>query len=289
MTGLTPGRHGPPPERDASVAPLLRAVSQWVVGVVLAVLLALLFLAISAVQLSAEGAGQRLLRRQVAITTNIDAILPDIQTQLQEQARAGPADPLRVPDFPIPVELPRQDALSLEGLELRERILSEAGARLYEDGMSAWADGDPAGEQDIEAISVAGALERGMGLITDENHDRILIAAIVLAVLSAAFAVLLMTSVRSWGRLIALSAVTIGAALPLLAAAVGVRFAFRTAEEEADPFVSGLLDLGVEAMWVPILNSLVLTLLGFAVMGVTLVLMWASSRLTARSLDTPAA
>ncbi|MEE8201092.1 MAG: hypothetical protein V3R29_07975, partial [Candidatus Acidoferrales bacterium] len=105
----------------------------------------------------------------------------------------------------------------------------------------------------------------------------------------AAFAVLLMTSVRSWGRLIALSAVTIGAALPLLAAAVGVRFAFRTAEEEADPFVSGLLDLGVEAMWVPIRNSLVLTVLGFAVMGMTLVLMWASSRLAARSLDTPAA
>ncbi len=289
MTGLTPGRHGPPPERDASVAPLLRAVSQWVVGVVLAVLLTLLFLAISAVQLSAEGTGQRLLRRHVAITTNIDAILPNIQAQLQEDARGGGAEQVPVPDFPILVELPREDALSLEGLDLRERILKDAGARLYEHGMSAWAPDDPAGEQDIEAISVAGALERGMGLITEENHDRILIAAIVLAVLSAAAAVLLMTSVRSWGRLIALSAVTIGAALPLLAAAVGVRFAFRTAEEEADPFVSGLLDLGVEAMWVPILNSLVLTLLGLAVMGMTLVLMWATSRLAARSLDTPAA
>ena len=289
MTGPTPGRHGPPPEPGPTVAPLLRVVSQWVVGVVLAILLTLLFLAISAVQLSAEGAGQRLLRRHVAITTNIDAILPNIQTQLQEDARGGGAEQVPVLDFPILVELPRQDALALEGLELRERILGEAGVRLYEDGMSAWTPDDPAGEQDIETISVAGALERGMGLITDENHDRILIAAIVLAVLSAAAAALLMTSVRSWGRLIALSAVTIGAALPLLAAAVGVRFAFRTAEEEADPFVSGLLDLGVEAMWVPILNSLVLTLLGFAVMGVTLVFMWASSRLAARSLDTPAA
>ena len=279
----------PPSRPGATVTPLLRAVSQWLIGAVLAVLLTLLFLVVNAVQLSSESVGQRILRRSVAVSTNIDAILPDLQAGLQEEAQGGGADPVRLPDFPIPVDIPSDEALSLEGAALRERILSEAAARLYKDGMSSWADSDPKAEQNIETISIAGALKRGLGLITDKNHDRLLIAAAVLGFLSAALAALLVASVRSWGRLIALSAVTIAAALPSLAAAVAVRFGFRTAQEEADPFVSGLLDLGVEAMWVPIQNYLALTVLGFTVMLLTLVFIWASSRVAAGSADTPAA
>ncbi len=281
----------PSADNGSTLTPLLRAASQWVIGVALAVLLMLLFLAINAVQLSSEGTGQRILRWSVAVSTDIDAILPDLQAALQEEAREGDADPVRVPDFPIPVKIPRDEALSLERAALRERVLSEAGALLYRDGLSAWADADPDPEveQDIETISVVGALKRGLGLITDKNHDRMVIAAVVLGLLSALFAVLLVASMRSWGRLVALSAVTIGAALPSLAAAVGVRFGFRTAQEEADPFVFGLLDLGVEAMWVPIRNYLALTVLGFTVMLLTMVLIWVSARQAARSVDTPPA
>jgi hypothetical protein len=222
------------------------------------------------------------------VSTNIDAILPDLQAALEAEAREGDADQVRLPDFPIPVDIPRDEALSLPGGALRERILSEAGATLYRDGMSAWAGADDGGDQGIERISVTGALENGLGLITAKNHDRIVIAAVVLGILSALLAALLATSVRSWGRLVALSAATIAAALPLLAAAVGVRFAFRTAQEEADPFVYGLLELGVEAMWVPIANYLALTVLGLTVMLLAIVLIWASSRRATSPVDTPA-
>ena len=281
----------PPADRPPSpaVTPLIRAVSQWLVGAVLAVTLALLFLAINAVQLSSEGVGQRLLGRSVAISTNIDAILPDLQTALREEAQEGDADPVRVPDFPIPVELSRDEALSLEGTALREHILEEAAARLYQDGMSAWAAGDPEAEQDIELISITGALQRGLGLVTAKNHDRFVVAAAVLGFLSAVLGVALLASVRSWGRLIALSTVAIAAALPSLATAVAIRFGFRTAQEEADPFVSGLLDLGVEAMWIPIRNYLALTVLGFTALLLTLVFIWASSRQPASSVDSPTA
>lgn len=277
-----------------AAAPLLRAVSQWLIGVALAVLLTLLFLAVSAVQLSSEGAGQRLLRRSVAVSTNIDAVLPEIQTALREQARSAEGDTVRVPDFPVPVDLPREEARTLKGEALRQRILELAAARLYDDGTSAWAATDPDARQQIETVSVAGALDRGLGLITSRNHDRLVVIAVVLGVLSAMCAALLLVSMRSWGRLIALSAATIVAALPLLAAAVAVRFAFRTAQEEADPFVWGLLDLGVEAMWVPIRNYLALTVLGITAMLLTLVLMWAGSRWGARhvgaaGVDTPRA
>jgi hypothetical protein len=58
--------------------------------------------------------------------------------------------------------------------------------------------------------------------------------------------------------------------------------------------VWGLLELGVEAMWVPIRNYLALTVLGFTVLLLTLVFIWAGSRLSprspgARGVDTPAA
>ncbi len=278
----------PPADNGSTLKPLLLAASQWLIGASLAVMLTLLFLAITAVQLSSQSVGERILRRSVAVSTNIDAILPDLQVALKEEAREGEADQVRLPDFPIPVDIPRDEALALEGRALRERILNEAGATLYREGMSAWADADDDGVQSIDTISVAGALERGLGLIMEKNHDRMVIAAVVLGFLSAALAALLMASVRSWGRLIALSTATIAAALPLLAAAVGVRFAFRTAQEEADPFVYGLLELGVEAMWVPIRNYLALTVLGFAVVLVALVFIWASSRWATSPADTPA-
>ncbi|MCH7576276.1 MAG: hypothetical protein IH822_00525 [Chloroflexi bacterium] len=276
----------PSADNGSTLKPLLLAASQWLIGASLAVMLTLLFLAITAVQLSSQSVGERILRRSVAVSTNIDAILPDLQVALKEEARVGNADQVRLPDFPIPVDIPRDEALVLEGRALRERILNEAGATLYREGVSAWADADDDGDQRIETISVAGALKRGLGLIMDENHDRMVIAAVVLGFLSAALAALLMASVRSWGRLIALSTVTIAAALPLLAAAVGVRFAFRTAQEEADPFVYGLLELGVEAMWVPIRNYLALTVLGFAVVLVALMFIWASSRWATSAADT---
>ena len=277
------------PSGSGSFAPLLRAASQWTIGAALAVLLTLFFVAISAVQLSSEGSGQRLLRRSVAVSTDIDAVLPDIQTGLREAARQGSGETVRVPDFPIPLDLTRDEALSLEGPSLRERILSLASDRLYEDGMSAWSAGDQDARQSIETISVPGAFKRGLGLITAQNHDRMVIAAIVLGVLSAVCAALLVASVRSWGRLVALSAVVIVAALPLLAAAVAVRYAFRTAQEEADPFVWGLLELGVEAIGVPIRNYLALTALGFTVLLLTLMFIWAASRWPQRRAHTPAA
>ena len=271
----------------STVSPLLRAASQWLIGAILAVALTLFLLAITAVQLSSNGVGQRILRGSVAVSTNIDAILPDLQAALREQARERDADPVRVPDFPIPVDIPRDDALSLEGTALRERVLRESAARLYEDGMSAWAEADLKGKRDIELVSTAGLIERGLGLITAKNHDRMVIAAAALGSLAAVFAVLLMASARSWGRLIALSTVTIAAALPSLAAAVAIRFGFRTAQEEADPFVAGLLDLGVEAMSVPIRNYLALTVLGFTVMLLTLAFMWAGARNGTGSVDSP--
>lgn len=268
-------------------APLLRIAFQWLLGAALVVILVALFVGINGVQLTSRGTGERLLRRAVAVTTDVDALLPDLERDLQQAARDSGVATVRVPNFPIPVDFERDEAGGLKGDELRQRILEQAARRLYDDGMSAWAAADPESQRDIETISTAGILDRGLGLITEENHWRIVIATAVLGFLALVVAAALVMTVGPYARLAALSGVTLIAALPSLAAVVATRFAFRTAEEEADPFVEGLLDLGVSAMWLPIRNYLALSVLAFAVLAVSLALTWARARSSPPSPASP--
>lgn len=258
--------------------PFLRVASQWLLGVILAIVLSGLFLAVMAMQLTAAGTGQRILRRAVADTTQIDAVLPGIQAGLREAAQDSDGERVAVPDFPIPVELAREEAFQLQGAELRARLLDESARRLYQNGMSAWAAADPEAEQDIETISTVGALHWGLGLITEGNHTRLVIAASVLGALAVVLAILLISTVRSYTRLIALGAATLAAALPSLAAVIAIRFVFRSAEEEADPFVTSLLSLGVDSVSVPLRNYLALSALSFAVIGVAGFFVWWQAR-----------
>ena len=121
-----------PSASRSTIAPLLRAVSQWLIGVALAALLTLFFVAISAVQLSSEGAGQRLLRRSVAVSTDIDAVLPDLQAALQGARHGDRLDALsrvgiggRPGGHPVlvePVGGLREDSLSQRGALQPERL-----------------------------------------------------------------------------------------------------------------------------------------------------------------------
>ncbi len=258
---------------------LLRTASQWLLGVLLAVVLMGLFVTVAAVQVTSKDTGQRLLRRAVAVTTQLDAVLPGLQQSLRQAARDSDSQQVPVPDFPIPVEVPRDEALRMSAAELRARLLDESARRVYDDGMSVWAAADPEARQQIETISTTGAVRHGLGIITDEVHTALVIAASVLGALAGLLALLLISSVRSgYARLAALGAAVLGAALPLLAAAVAIRFGFRTAQEEADPFVDGLLDMGVDAMWVPIRDYLALSALGFAAIAVAALALWWQGR-----------
>jgi len=256
----------------------LKIASQWFIGICLTMALIAFFLLITAVQVTAEGPGERILRRGVAITAGLDATLPRIESDLHTAAEASDAEQVRIPNFPIAIDVPREQATTIGGADLRTLILDESAKRLYEDGTSAWASGDEAGDQNIERVSTAGALHRGFGLITDTWHTIFLALAIVAGVICLMLATMLMISVRSYMRVFALGAVTAGAAIPSLAAAVGVRFALRTAETEADAFEKGLIDLGVDTAWVFIRNYLGLSILGFAVLAMAACALWLQSR-----------
>jgi len=244
-------------------------------ALVAVILSALFFAAVVASQLTSDGAGQRILGRAVAVITEIDATLPDIQADLQQAAQESTAAEVRVPNFPISIDLPRGEALEMEGAVLRARLLDEAAARIYDDGMSAWADGDPDAEQAISRISSAGVLRGGLGLIKDSNHTFFLGAAIVLGLLAAVPVVLLTFSLRSYAWMVALGVVVLAAAFPSLALAIVLRYGIGTVGADGDPFVMGLVSLADDAMWVPVRDYLALSALGLAVIAVgVLAFLW---------------
>jgi len=266
---------------------VLKLASQWLVGAFLAVTLGAFFFFLTAVQVSSDGTAHRILRRGVAITTDIDAILPQLTTDLHAAAQTSDQDPVLVPNFPVPVEIPKEEAGRIEGEELRQRLLDRAADRLYDDGMSAWAQSDSQSNQRIVRFSTAGGLHRGFGLVTAKWKTVYLVAAGLFGFLSLVLAALLSLNLRSYLRLLALGAATATAAVLSLAGAVAVRFALRTAATEADLFEKELLDLGVDVVWLFIRNCLIFSLLGFAVLAVAAFFAWWESRKAAHPAVRP--
>jgi hypothetical protein len=270
----------------------MKLASQWLVAAFLAVTLTAFFFFLTAFQVSSDGTAHRILRRGVAITTDIDAILPQVTTDLHAAAQTSDHDPVRVPNFPVPVDIPKEEAGRIEGEELRQRLLDKAADRIYDDGMSAWAESDSNSNQNIARFSTAGGLNRAFGLVTQKWNTVYLIAAALFGFLSLVLSALLWISVKSYARLLALGAAAATAAVISLAGAVAVRFALRTAETEADPFEKELIDLGVDVVWLFIRNYLVLSLLGFAVLAIAAFFAWwqarTAARPVARQIDTAA-
>ena len=257
---------------------VLGSASVWVVGAILVVLLGAFFFSVTAAQMTAEGTGERIHRRSVAVLTDIDSSLPKIEADLRAAAEAAEGDIVRVPGFPVPVDLSREEALTLTGAALRDRLLDESAALIYADGMSVWAGGDPEAIQDIERASTVGAVDTGLGLVREEVHTVFVIISVLLGLLLAMMIVILIVFLPREAWLIVLGGVTLVAALPALAAAVGLRFALRTADADGDLFVEGLLDIGSDAMWVPIRNFFTLALLGTGLLVAGMLSLWWESR-----------
>jgi hypothetical protein len=204
--------------------------------------------------------------------------MPQLQNDLQAEAKSSDAATVQVPGFPVAVEVTRDDALTLTTAQLRDRILDESADVLYDDGMSAFGASDPEATRNLERVSAAGALNEGLGRIHDTTHTVFLILTVVLGLVTLVSAVALFLAVPWDGRLLVLGGVGLLAALPLLAAAVALRFAFRTAGPDTDPFVNGLFEIGADGMWVPIRNYFTLAIVSFGVMMIGSLLLWWESR-----------
>ena len=256
----------------------MRVAWQWLLVLFLALTLGLFFLFATAFQVTSDGPAHRILRRGVAITTEIDALLPQIQTELATAALTAEGDPVRVPNFPVPVGISKADA----GADRAGRVAfahpRAVGRPPLQDGMSSWTAADPEAQQSIGRASTAGGLHRAFGLVTEKWNTVFLFAAVLFGFLSLLLLVVIWMSLTSYLRLLALGGAISVASIISLAAAVAVRFALRTAETEADPFEEQLIDLGVDTVWLFIRNYLILSGLGFALLLLASFFLWLQSR-----------
>jgi hypothetical protein len=260
------------------VSNVLRTASVWVAAFVLAVFLSAFLAALTAYQLTSEDTGKRILERSVVVTTEIDTLLPAIEEDLDQRVDSGVAETVTVNRFPIAISLTREEATNLRGAALRDRIVELAADKLYDDGGGAWSSTDPAAVRNIERVSAAGAINYGLGWIRDSTNLILLVLVVLLALMTLTMAAMTM-AIMPWDmRLLVMGGVGLLAGLPALAGAVAVRFMFRTADAEDDPFVEGMLDIGVDAMWVAIRNALVVSVVGFALVMIASGLLWWLSR-----------
>ena len=260
-------------------AMLLRAALQWLSGILLAVFLMALFLVVNAYQLTEADAAQRILTRAVATLTEIDALLPAIRSDLTEAIQTSDGPTVTVPLFPVPVELTREEAIAISTAELRSRLLDTAAEKAYREGMPVFALGDPEAKQDIDPLSPEGGVKRGLGFLSDNTHSALRIAIWVLSGLTVVMGGLVLLSTKGMGRVTALGACLLGAAVPSLVVAVGVRWGFRSAAEDQDDYMLvQLLNLGNDAVWLPLRNYTILCLLGLGVVMVGLALVLLETR-----------
>ena len=253
--------------------------SAWLIGILLTLSLAAFLATFAAWQVTSEETGGRLLENSAIAIAGLDDATPALTEGLHEAAEANANPEIIVPNYPIIITVPRDQALIIAPGDLRDLLAEESARQMYADGMEVWAEADDEAFQDIERASTAGAVKYGLGLIQDSNHTAFGIIAAFFGVVSLVLLVLLVIVLRSaYSRLVVLGAVLIMAALPALAAAVTVRFAFKTSQPDDDPFEKAILDIGVDAMSVPIRDFLAVTVLGMAIAGMGAALMWYSSR-----------
>lgn len=249
-------------------------------GIIVGVLLVFGIIAfigfVSLAQVSSSGTGSTIMSRTVAEMTEIDASITNIHTSLQESIGENAQDPVRVPNFPIPVDISRANALSTDRQQLRDEILRQAGDQLYGSGAGVWDDTDLDASQNIGTQSTAGGIRTALGLVRGTPHTIYLALAVVSGLATAALAITLTLRMDALRRLLAFGVILLAAGTPGIVITLLLRLA--TGSLGDDPFRDGLSDIGVDAQGVVLRNYVIITALGAGLVALGLAGALLSSR-----------
>ena len=250
-----------------------RAVLRWGAILLLAFFAIVLILAWSAIQMTGEETGQRIIQRSLLPITEIDGVLDMEYATLVTEARLNP-DPatiMFVPSYPIRIPITAQALAAMSQEELRAFLLRESTKRMYEQGVSTFQRETTHFSGGL--LGARGVLRLTVGQITRDSHQ---IAQILGGLLLAATAVLVgavmllsngFRRIRNVGFAVAIGTV------PMTLAVVGARFALRSAgDDAADPFDAALFAIAGDVMWIPIRNFIIFGMLGLLVFGLGIAL-----------------
>lgn len=250
-----------------------RAVLRWGAILLLAFFAIVLILAWSAIQMTGEETGQRIIQRSLSPITEIDDVLDMEYATLVTEARLNP-DPatiMFVPSYPIRIPITAQALATMSQEELRAFLLKESTKRMYEQGVSAFQRETTRFSGGL--LGARGVLRLTVGQITRDSHQiaQILGGLLLAATVVLVGAVMLLSDgfrrIRNVGFAVAIGTV------PTTLAVVGARFALRSAgDDAADPFDAALFAIAGDVMWIPIRNFIIFAMLGLLVFGLGIAL-----------------
>jgi len=259
---------------------LWRNVGKWSVGFLFSCTLLALLGSLCLYQLTAEGPSKRTLRRAVAALTEIDPLIDRNYDDLQQRAAAaGPDETLTLRDFPVQVQLTREEAQSLSKQELRDVLLDRSANVMYSHGTDALRE-PAASSGNVGVFSLAGITDNGLDFLRSRNHDILRVLTFALAVLAAVLGGLLVLLCRGFGRLASVGAAVLVAAIPIVLLGIGARFYMRIVSTSDTEYLQReFLSIGQGLAWIPIRDGLAFTVLGAALLAAGIGLaVWADRR-----------
>lgn len=241
---------------------------RWVIAAALAVALIAFVAFLSLAQVASGGAGRRVMARTIAAMTEIDSSMPGIQASLEETAGQSEVDPIPVPGFPIAVTVSREIVLAGDTEQIRDEILTQSAALMYDDGVSIWDDTDPDAQQTIARSSAAGGVRAVLSLVGSTPRTIFLTLAVISGLVTAALATALTLPMSALRRLTALGAVFAAVGIPAVIVVLLMQLVTNAAGD--DPFGDALGDIAVDAEGVGLRNYLIVSVLGltFLALGI---------------------
>ena len=233
-----------------------RNVAKWIVALALFFSLLAFFAMLQVFQITSEGASKRTLERSLAVISEIDVLLDRHYDDLRERANAvQPNETLELEDFPVSVPLAPEEVQTQSRDELRQTLLERGADVMYDDGTGALRDEASTG--DVGMFSIGGSIDRALDLLREDVHTVSGIAMTAMGVISLLLAVALAAATRGFGRVVAIGAVALAAAVTLFLVALLGWVSLETSGGSEYVRVE-FTDIFREVAWLPLRNSAIL-------------------------------
>lgn len=238
------------------------------VAVTLAVSIFILVVSVSCRQATAPGSARNVLEAGLVTLTDIDQMLADDGPAIRQSALESQEEHFVIPGYPLDIVLTREEVTGSSDAQLRELILQRSSGLLYAEGISAF---DRTGEQKLRRFSLQGALEYGVGRVSQDTHDRATLIALVALVACAVSAAVVAAMGTGWGRMRALGFAAIAGAVPVVVAFFLMRLVVGQVGGD-DPFIAGYREITQSVLGVPLRNGIIVVLAGAAVVVASVIL-----------------
>lgn len=238
-----------------------RRAAVWLMSALLTVAIAFWLALLSAAQATSEQAALPALERGVTVLTELDALIEAQAEALAEQAAAGQTSgsTVSLAGFPLrDVDVPVDEVTSDGAFDLslaRDAFLSRAAQRIYTRGTSAFEGGDEIAAG-ASIFSAAGGIKLVLNTLSSDNHGRVTVWLWPAGAACLVLGALLLAAGSGFGRFVALGVTLMLASLPVLLAALALRFALAVAAPDGDRVVDEFVAIARQFTALPVRNAL---------------------------------